>query len=244
MIPPLITLKGLSVRRGGLEVIRDLDASLSRGKITSVIGLNGAGKSTLLRAIVKEIPSQGVMQFHCGHSHIGTDPTHVGYVPQRLRPEGGLPITVQDFLALGMQPKPVFLGLTLGMEKKFTGMLESVGLAPHILGRMVDKLSGGELQRVLLALALEPCPELLLLDEPAAGIDFQDQEKFYQLIRRINEQTKVTILLVSHDLELVNRYVDEVWCLHEGKIRSQGPPGEILGRERLHEVFGTGLKVY
>lgn len=244
MNTPLITLKGLSVRRGALEVIRDLDATLSREKITSLIGLNGAGKSTLLRAIVKEIPSQGTIKFHCGHSHIGTDPTHVGYVPQRLRPEGGLPITVRDFLALGMQVKPVFLGLTPGMEKKFTLMLQTVGLAPRILSRMVDKLSGGELQRVLLALALEPCPELLLLDEPAAGIDFQDQEKFYQLIRRINQQTKVTILLVSHDLELVNSYADEVWCLHEGKVRRQGPPAELLGREHLHELFGAGLKVH
>jgi zinc transport system ATP-binding protein len=123
-------------------------------------------------------------------------------------------------------------------------MLEKVGLSPNILDRVVDKLSGGELQRVLLALAMEPSPELLLLDEPAAGIDFQDQEKFYQLIRRINEQTGVTVLLVSHDLDLVLGYADEVWCLHDGKILKQGNPSEILSKDNLHQVFGAGLKVH
>jgi len=244
MINPLITLKNIRVSRGNLEVIRGLNASLARGKVTSLIGLNGAGKSTLLRAIVKEIPYLGEMRFHCGHSHVGTDPTHVGYVPQRLRPEGGLPLTVADFFALGMQTRPVFWGVHKTVKSKFPYMLEKVGLSPNILDRVVDKLSGGELQRVLLALAMEPSPELLLLDEPAAGIDFQDQEKFYQLIRRINEQSKVTVLLVSHDLDLVLGYADEVWCLHDGKILKQGSPAEVLNKDHLHEIFGAGFKVH
>lgn len=112
-----------------------------------------------------------------------------------------------------------------------------------MLDKPVDKLSGGELQRLLLALAMEPNPELLLLDEPGAGIDFQDQDKFYALLKQLNQKTGVTILLVSHDLSLINDYADQVWCLHKGIIAEVGPPSEVLGKEKLQMLFGSGLKI-
>ncbi len=239
----LLSLKNLSVEQGNFEVLKNLNASLLKGKITSLIGLNGAGKSTLLRAIVKEIPFTGEINFYCGHAHQKPDPQHIGYVPQKLRLEGGLPLTVKDFLGLAMQENPIFLGIKKSLELKMIAMLEQVGSTPEMLGRPVDKLSGGELQRLLLALAMQPNPELLLLDEPAAGIDFQDLDKFYGLLKNLNTKTGVTILLVSHDLNLVTSYADQVWCLHRGIIAEQGIPSEVLAKEKLQSVFGSGLKI-
>lgn len=243
MINYLLTLKNVSVKLGHLEVLKDVNASLAKGKITSLIGLNGSGKSTLLRAIVREIPFIGELHFYCGHAHKTPDPRHVGYVPQKLRLEAGLPLTVRDFLALPMQDTPIFLGIKKALESKMIAMLAKVGSSPNMLDKPVDKLSGGELQRLLLALAMEPNPELLLLDEPAAGIDFQDQDKFYALLKELNQKTGVTILLVSHDLGLINDYADQVWCLHKGVIAGIGPPSEVLDKEKLQNLFGSGLKI-
>ena len=108
----------------------------------------------------------------------------------------------------------------------------------------MDKISGGELQRVLLGLALQPEPELLLLDEPAAGIDFHDQEKFYNLIGRINRERKTTIVLVSHDVGMVSNRADHVLCLKDGFIQCQGPPSEVLNKEVLKRTFGTEQSVF
>jgi zinc transport system ATP-binding protein len=142
-----------------------------------------------------------------------------------------------------MQNTPIFFGIKKSLESKMLAMLAKVGSAANMLDKPVDKLSGGELQRLLLALAMEPNPELLLLDEPAAGIDFQDQDKFYALLKELNQKTGVTILLVSHDLGLINDYADQVWCLHKGIIAENGPPREVLGKDKLHNLFGTGLKI-
>ncbi len=123
----------------------------------------------------------------------------------------------------------------------------------HLLGRVnalsllhkpVEKLSGGELQRVLLALAMEPHPELLLLDEPAAGIDFQEEDKFYDLIAGLNRETGVTILLVSHDLSVVSRMAHHVLCLEGGRIQCQGSPREIVNEEMLNHTFGSRKALY
>jgi zinc transport system ATP-binding protein len=184
----------------------------------------------------------GELHFYCGHAHKTPDPKHVGYVPQKLRLEAGLPLTVRDFLALPMQDAPIFMGIKKSLESKMLAMLAKVGSSPNMLDKPVDKLSGGELQRLLLALAMEPSPELLLLDEPAAGIDFQDQDKFYALLKELNK-TGVTILLVSHDLGLVQDYADQVWCLHKGVIAGIGAPSEVLGKENLQKLFGSGLKI-
>jgi zinc transport system ATP-binding protein len=123
-------------------------------------------------------------------------------------------------------------------------LLEQVNAPQQLLDSPVDAISGGELQRVLLGLALQPEPELLLLDEPAAGIDFQDQEKFYDLIGRVNREQKTTILLVSHDVSMVSERADHVLCLKDGRIHCQGPPSQVLTGEMLAQTFGPGHAVY
>jgi zinc transport system ATP-binding protein len=244
MTQPLVTIRDLQVELGGNPILRGLDADLARGRITAVIGMNGSGKTTLLRAILKEVPYAGRITFHCGHDHSRPQPRHVGYVPQKLNIDAKLPLTVRDLLALALQRRPLFLGISRRVRAEMVRLLERVWVPPALLDRPVEKLSGGELQRVLLALALQPEPELLLLDEPAAGVDFQHQEKFYELISLLNRETGVTIVLVLHELSVVSLHAHHVLCLTEGRVECQGPPQEVLSKEVLARTFGAEMGVY
>jgi zinc transport system ATP-binding protein len=239
----LVTIRDLRVTLGGKPILQGVTAGLERKSITALIGLNGAGKSTLLRVLVKEVPYTGRIQFHCGHDHTRPTPEHVGYVPQKLRLEANLPLTVYDLFGMALQRRPLFLGVSRRVRERTAHLLERVG-ALGLLDRPVEKLSGGELQRVLLALALEPEPELLLLDEPAAGIDFQEEDRFYDLIAGLNRDTGVTILLVSHDLSVVSRMAHHVLCLENGRIECRGRPHEVLTGEMLARTFGRDKGIY
>lgn len=243
MTPPLVTLDNVCVTLGGVPILRGVSGELARGKIVALIGMNGSGKTTLLRTLLKEIPYSGAICFHCGHNHLHPAPEHVGYVPQKLRLEANLPLTVRDLLAVSLQRRPLFLGVSARLRKEMADMLSQVNAPVELLDRPMDKLSGGEQQRVLMALALQPHPELLLLDEPAQGIDFKDQESFYHLIARINRERNVTILLVSHDLSIVYKHAHHVLCLRDGRIVCQGPPKEV-DREMLKQVYGTESALY
>jgi zinc transport system ATP-binding protein len=238
-------MRDLFVELGGNPVLSGLTAEVQRGKITALVGTNGSGKTTLLRALLKEIPYRGEIRYHCGHDHARPDPNHVGYVPQKLRIESSMPLSVRDLLGVALGRRPLFLGFGSATKKQMSAMLREVGAGEALLDRPVEKISGGELQRVLLALALQPAPELLLLDEPAAGIDVRGQEQFYDLIQRVNGERGTTILLVSHDLSMVGKHVQHVMCLKDGKVHCQGAPSEITP-DVLQSVFGilSGMFVH
>lgn len=238
--PPLVAIRNLYVQLGGHPILTNVTADIARGQVTGLIGLNGSGKTTLLRAVVGEYQYRGEIKFRCGHDHSRPNPEHVGYVPQRLTLDARLPLTVRDLFALALSRRPLFLGVPRWVTKRATELLDRVGLA-DILDTPVDGLSGGQLQRVLLALALEPSPELLLLDEPAAGIDFKDQKKFYDLITQFNRETGLTVLLVSHDLTMIHAHTDHVLCLKDGMIKCQGPPDEILTPMNMSLTFGAEM---
>lgn len=240
----LVTIRNLGVNLGGTPILKEVNADLAKGRITALIGLNGSGKTTLLRALLKEVPYAGTIKFNCQHNHEQHFPEHVGYVPQKLRIDAHLPLTVRDLLALALQKRPLFLGVSRKTEQTMTEMLTQVGAPLDLLNRPVEKISGGELQRVLLALALKPQPELLLLDEPAAGVDFKDQEKYYDLIARLNRERHVTLLLVSHDVSVVSRHAHHVLCLNDGRIQCQGPPQEVVTDEMLSQIFGKEKSLY
>ncbi|MGE3808881.1 MAG: metal ABC transporter ATP-binding protein [Gemmataceae bacterium] len=239
---PLVSIDDVHVTLGGVEILHGIQAELGRGQITALLGLNGSGKTTLLRAILKEVSYAGQIRFHCGHDHSHPTPEHVGYVPQKLQIDARMPLTVRDLMALALQTRPLFFGVTRAARQTMTALLEKVG-AGHLLDSPVENISGGELQRVLLALALHPEPELLLLDEPAAGIDFKDQQRFYELIADLNRNMGVTILLVSHDTHMVTKHAHLVLCLKDGAIKCQGPPSVLTG-ETLAQVFGAEMGVY
>jgi zinc transport system ATP-binding protein len=154
-----------------------------------------------------------------------------------------LPLTVKDLLALALSRRPLFLGISKTTSETIHRLLAGVDILDHI-DKPVEVLSGGQLQRVLLALALEPQPELLLLDEPAAGIDFKSQQKFYDLIADLNRRFGVTVLLVSHELSMVNRHSHHVLCLTDGKIMCEGPPQEMLTPGNLAATFGTDMQQF
>lgn len=238
---PLVSIRDLTVELGGKTILQGISADLARGKITAVIGLNGSGKTTLLRAILKEIPYRGKIEFHCGHDHTHPAPDYVGYVPQKLQVDARLPLTVRDLMALAMQRMPIFLGIQRKTQEKMQALLARVS-ATNLLDHPVEGISGGELQRVLLALALQPQPELLLLDEPAAGIDFHYEEEFYQLITRLNGETGVAIVLVSHELTVVSEHAHHVLCLKDGRIECQGPPEDI--ESMVARTFGHEKAIY
>jgi zinc transport system ATP-binding protein len=239
----LVVISDLCVTLGGKPILQHLNTRIPRGKVTALIGLNGSGKTTLLRAILGEVPYSGRIVFHCGHHHRPGYPERIGYVPQRLQFDVNLPITVAELLALGVSSRPLFLGLGRAARERLVSLLSRVH-AEHLMNSPVGGLSGGELQRVLLALALEPLPELLLLDEPAAGIDFRYQGEFYSLITRLNQEHGITVLLVSHDLSVVSNSAHYVLCLRNGQILCEGPPREILSGERIAEIFGEDKAVY
>jgi zinc transport system ATP-binding protein len=246
MNEPLVRLTDVRVELGGNPILRGVSADIQRGKITALMGLNGSGKTTLLRAILKEIPYAGRIEFFCGHDHHRATPEYVGYVPQKLHIEARLPLTVRDLLALALQRWPLFLGIRRTTEQKMIALLQRVfdRDPKHLLETPVASLSGGELQRVLMGLALNPNPELVLLDEPAAGVDFRDQEKFYDLIRRLNQESGVTVVLVSHDTSMVNQCAHHVLCLKDGRIECEGTPETIVTAEGLRRTFGEQTGIY
>jgi zinc transport system ATP-binding protein len=235
--PPLLAVRDLRVLRGGRPVLNRVTAEITRGQITAVVGLNGSGKSTLLRTLLGEFPHTGAIEFRCGHDHSKPRPEHVGYVPQRLQFDPRTPLTVKDLLGLALMKRPIFFGIPNHVLDRVKPLLDRVGVG-GLLDVPVEGLSGGQLQRILLALALEPKPELLLLDEPAAAVDFKDQKRFYELIAELNRETGVTVVLVSHDLSMVSRLASHVICLKDGFIASQGPPLTVLTPAAVEATFG------
>jgi zinc transport system ATP-binding protein len=215
----------LGVRLGGQVVLEDLTFDLRCGEITALVGPNGAGKTTLLRALLGEVPFTGSCHFHAGPGH----PTRrlvIGYVPQRLAFDRAAPLTVADLFALTSGSRPVFFGLSASARATARVALDEVDAA-HLLDRRLGELSGGELQRVLLALSLCPEPDLLLLDEPQQGLDAAGLERFHEVVARLRGRFDLAVVLVSHDLAGVARVADRVFLL-DCRLLAAGPPAEVL----------------
>lgn len=229
---PLLELKGVTVEAGGKALVRDVNLSIGRGEMVALIGPNGAGKTTLLRAIL------GLMRYS-GQIRVNG---RVGYVPQRVQYDRTLPMTVLEFLALTLQRAPVVFGISQATKRKALGLLENVGAA-KLARSSLGGLSGGELQRVMLASALHGSPELLLLDEPAAGVDIEGEATFLEIIHDQVHHKGATVVLVSHDLSVVSDITDRVVCLNVD-LKCEGNAKDLLTAERIAEVFGGHKAVY
>ena len=228
-------LKNLTVKLEGLPVLEDVSLHLHCGDMTAIIGPNGAGKTTLFKAILRQVPYTGEITFaNAAGSRIGTTP-RIGYVPQNIAIERLAPVTVLDFLGAALSRSPAFLSPNQRTRTLAQDALQRTG-ADLLANRRLGALSGGELQRVLLALALAPIPDLLLLDEPVSGIDAEGLAAFYQLIDNIRRTYDVSILLISHDFAFVSRYADRAVLLHH-RVLAHGSPDQVMQGEAFAALF-------
>ncbi len=225
---PLVETNSLAVRRHGEALLDGVTFQVRRGSVHVIVGPNGAGKTTLLSAILNQSPFDGEIAMNW------TGSGRVGYVPQTFAVDPTLPVTVADFLALTRQRRPVCLGLTRRARVEVARLLALVGLS-GLEQRPLAVLSGGELRRVLLAHALDPEPELLLLDEPTAGFDESAARIFESILVAAKRAAKTTVLMVSHDLDLVRRVADRVTVLNR-RIVVEGEP-DILSTADVRELL-------
>lgn len=231
-----LDVKNLSVTLGGHHILEDITFSVPVGSTAAIIGPNGAGKSVLVKAILRLIPKHAgrVTIFGTPHEKYRRVARQISYVPQRINIHRDFPLTVKGLFALKSRR-----GLTTATadRERAHALLETTGIVSHE-NRRLSELSGGQLQRVMLAYSLMDHPRLLILDEPSAGIDVAGQETIYALLKRIQQEQHLTLLLVSHELDIVMAYADQVLCLNR-KLLCAGVPNEVLSQEMLNEMYGA-----
>ncbi|MCC6306649.1 MAG: ATP-binding cassette domain-containing protein [Rhodobacteraceae bacterium] len=217
----LLAARGLTVRRGGATVLAGVDFAIAAGEIVSIVGPNGSGKSTLLLALL------GILRPAAGRV-LRPPGLAIGYVPQRLAIDPGLPLTVTRFLALPRRHPAAAVAAALARA----------GIA-GLAGEAMAGLSGGQVQRAALARALLGAPRLLILDEPAQGLDQPGQAAFYRLVADLRRDLDCAVLMVSHDLHVVMAASDRVVCLN-GHVCCEGTPSVVAAAPAYRALFGTG----
>ena len=235
--PAAIDIAHVDVRRGDLHILQDISAAVPQGSSTVLVGPNGAGKSTLLHCIINEIAYTGEIRMQ-GKS--GRRP-RLAYVPQNLQMDSALPLTVAEFLSLGHQRRPLWLGIKGSASRRARAALAPVH-AEHLIRRRMSDLSGGELRRVLLAAALAREPEILLLDEPAAGMNPSETAELMENIVKIRDTFGIAILLIEHDMNLVMGICEGIAVLNFGQIIAKGTPTEIQNNPEVIKAYLGGGK--
>lgn len=231
-----IKIKDFGVKIGPQVIVEDVNIHVHCGEITAIIGKNGAGKSTLVKAINGDLPYTGKIEFR--EIKNGTvEKLKIGYVPQHINISKNTPTSVYDLFASYISKIPVFLKKSKKTEERIKKYLK-VFEAEELIDKAVCDLSGGELQRVLLSLAVVPVPNLLLLDEPVSGIDKNGMDLFFKNILKLKKNYDLAIILVSHDLEYVAKYADNVILLDKTVVKS-GKPKEVFESKEFKEAFGN-----
>ncbi|MBI4117142.1 MAG: metal ABC transporter ATP-binding protein [Parcubacteria group bacterium] len=227
----ILKVENLSVQFDGNKVLQDLSFEVKKGEIMAVVGPNGAGKTVLFRTLLGLVPYSGKFLWQTG--------AKVGYVPQRFIVERDMPLSVKEFLNYK------------GGKNKTAEVLKWVGLhnhdehhlIHHLLNRPLGVLSGGELQKVLIAFALLGNPKVLLFDEPTTGIDLGGEETIYNLLKKLRDEHDLTVIFISHDIHVVYKYASSVLCINKEKV-CFGPPHEALNTEELRKLYGADVAVY
>ena len=229
-------IEHFGVKAGALTIFEDVNIHVHCGQLTALIGPNGAGKSTLLKAILGEVEHSGSLHYvdakdrHTGHPVIG-------YVPQNLTFDVTAPTSVIDLFMACLSNRPVWLFSSRKIRQRVIDNLRRVR-AEHLIDRRLGALSGGELQRILLALALDPIPDLLLLDEPVSGVDQNGLDLFYDIVVDLKASEDMAIILISHDLEQVAKHADQVVLLNK-RVLAAGTPEEVFSNDKMKRIFGT-----
>lgn len=228
-----LRIQNLSVVIGKDAILKDVNMHLHCGQIVALIGPNGAGKSTLLKAVLGEREYEGIISFSVPGQR--TRKPIIGYVPQSPIFDPGDPVTVADLFACCMNRRPVFLGIGKKFREHIITCLERVH-GEDLIDKRVGTLSGGELQRVLLALALDPLPNILILDEPLSGVDVEGMETLMDMLDELRRDYDLSILMTTHDFTMLPRYADHVVLIDHAVI-SQGTPEDVLDSDGFRQVF-------
>lgn len=228
-------IENFGVSFGNKTILENVNLHIHCGELTAIIGPNGAGKSTLLKAILGEVKHSGQLTFYNPKGIHNGNPL-IGYVPQHLNFDLTTPTSVLDLFVSCNTKIPTWCFVTKKVENRVYESLMKVK-AEHLIKRKLGDLSGGELQRVLLALALDPKPDLLLLDEPVSGIDQKGLELFYNTVSELRRKFDLSIILVSHDLNMVSKYADRVILLDK-TIKCNGDAVTVLNDKEAIKIFG------
>ena len=229
-----LRIQDLSVKIGSDAILKDVNLHIHCGQMVALIGPNGAGKSTLVKSILGQQEYEGIIAFSApGMRH--RKPPRIGYVPQSPSFDPGDPVSVADLFACCLSRRPAFLGLSPAMRDKTLECLERVH-GEDLIGKRIGTLSGGELQRVLLALALEPLPNILILDEPLSGVDVEGQTGLMDMLDEIRKRYDLSILMITHDFGMLPTYADAV-VLIDRTVVKKGTPSEVLESEEFRAVF-------
>jgi zinc transport system ATP-binding protein len=243
MMSASVEVEGVTVRFGDVTVLDDVDLTVRPGDFLGLIGPNGAGKTTLLRVILGLLaPSVGSVRLFGRLPSAFRDWGRVGYVPQRTTIDASFPATVAEVVATGLVPSLNWLGWPpRDHHLRVSEALAQVGLTTQARVR-VGALSVGQQQRVLIARALVSKPELLVLDEPTGGVDPEAQLTFYRLLRHLNRERGVALVLVSHDIAVVAREVTKLACLNR-RLVFHGAVTEFLSDTALASLYGSSVHV-
>lgn len=221
----------LSVTLAGTVILDDVSFSVPRGSMTAIIGPNGSGKTTLLRSMLGLVEYQGSVRMFGGER---SEMRHrIGYVPQRFEFDRSFPITVREFLNLARRHETP--------KEHIAHTIREVGLPVATLTKRVGTLSGGQLQRVLIAQAILNSPDILFLDEPSTGIDVAGEEAVMHVLDHLKETHGTTIVIVSHDLGMIAESVDQVVCINR-RLICAGPPGKTMTPKHLSALYGGHAK--
>lgn len=234
-------LEHVGVKKGDVTLLEDVSLHLHCNQITAIIGPNGAGKTTLFKTLLGEEPHTGKIQYVTHEGGRERFMPTIGYVPQHLNFDRSTPISVMDLFAscLGHIPAWRRRGKTFAQE--VLRRLEEVNMG-YALERKIGALSGGELQRVLLALALAPTPDLLLLDEPLSGVDLEGSQRFYEMVKALHARYHMAIVLITHDLPLLPDICDRAILLKKS-VLCEGTPECVLAHDDTRELFFCGQRV-
>ena len=231
-----LRVQDLSVTIGSERILHNVNMHVHCGELVALIGPNGAGKSTFLKAVLGQRDYDGVIAFSSPGQRERRP--RIGYVPQSPAFDPGDPVCVADLFACCMSKRPAFLGLSKAMRTKVLECLERVH-GEDLIDKRVGTLSGGELQRVLLALALEPLPNILILDESLSGVDAEGTGALMEMLDEIRKTYDLSILMTTHDFSILDKYADQV-VLIDRTVLSQGSPQDVLDSEAFRRVFHRG----
>jgi len=224
----ILSVKDLTVNLDGRTILSSLSFELHEGDMLAIIGPNGAGKTVLLKTLLHMLPYQGEITW--------MKDARIGYVPQRVAADRQLPLSASDLL----NAKARFLKLS---QSDIERAISLTKLTPDLLNANIGVMSGGQFQKILIALALLGQPNVILFDEPTASLDELTEERIYELLDRLKEESGITVVLVSHDLSVVYRYATMVLCIGKGKP-CFGSPKKVLTPEALEALYSAPPKYY